>query len=75
MDFQDGVDILVLEKIGIRQYSSSGAAGTVYAYDDPTGGVLIKGYDAAGKVFSVLVDDPANSLSASNFSSADFLFA
>lgn len=42
MDFQDGVDFLVIEKLGIKQYSSSGAAGTVYAYDATGGDVLVK---------------------------------
>ncbi len=75
MDFQDGVDFLVIEKLGIKQYSSSGAAGTVYAYDATDGDVLVKGYDAAGTAFSILVDDPNGTLSAANFSSSDFLFA
>lgn len=75
MDFQDGVDFLVIEKLGIKQYSSSGAAGTVYAYDITGGDVLVKGYDSSGQAFSVLVDDPNGTLSASNFASGDFLFA
>ena len=59
----------------MSSYSNSGAAGTVFAYDQADGDVLIWGYDGAGNEISVLVDDPTNSLLASNFTSTDFLFA
>ena len=74
MDFQNGIDLIVLEKLGVRQYTNNGAAGSVYAYDDPGGGVLIKGYTSSGTLFSALVEDSSGSLSAASFSQADFLF-
>lgn len=61
-----------------RSGSSStppGAAGTIYAYDATGGDVLVKGYNSAGNAFSILVDDPNGSLTAANFSRADFVFA
>ncbi len=75
MDFQDGVDFLLIEKLGVSQYSSSGASGTVYAYDTTDGDVQVMGYDSAGNAFSILVDDPNGALAAANFSRSDFLFA
>jgi Ca2+-binding RTX toxin-like protein len=74
-DFQDGADLLVFEKLGIRQYSPSGSNGTVYAYDDPSGDVLIKGHTISGDEVTVVVEDPLHNLSASNFNAADFVFA
>ena len=74
-DFQDGVDTLSFEKLGLSQYSSSGAKGTIYAYNDANGDVLIKGYDSSGNAFSVLIDDPLGNLSAANFSRADFMLS
>ncbi len=59
----------------MTRYSSSGANGTVFAYDTTGGDVLIKGNDSVGRVFSILVDDPIGTLSAAQFSKADFLFA
>ncbi|WQP05267.1 calcium-binding protein (plasmid) [Sinorhizobium meliloti] len=75
MDFQDGLDLLAIETLGVKQYSNSGAAGTIYAYDATGGDVLVKGYNSAGNAFSILVDDPNGSLTAANFSRADFVFA
>ena len=75
MDFQNGLDLLVFEKLGMKQYSSSGASGTLYAYDQAGGDVLIKGQDASGKTISVMIDDPNNSLTAASFSSADFILS
>ncbi|MCG5487586.1 MAG: calcium-binding protein, partial [Sinorhizobium meliloti] len=75
MDFQDGTDLFVLEKLGIKQYSASGAAGTIFAYNEASGDVMLKGYDSTGNALSIHVDDPTNTLAASHFSSADFLFA
>ena len=75
MDFQDGLDRFVFEKNGVKSYSSSGAVGTVFAYDQADGDVLIRGLDGTGNQISVLVDDPYDSLEASDFTSTDFLFA
>ena len=43
-------------------------------YDQADGDVVVRGYDGAGNEISLQVEDPAGSLLASNFSSADFLF-
>ena len=43
MDFQDGLDVLIFENLGIKKYANTGAAGTAYAYDQSSGDVLIKG--------------------------------
>ena len=75
MDFQDGLDLMIFEKLGITSYSSSGANGTVYAYDRSDGNVLISGHGSAGQLVSVLVMDPTQTLDATDFSRADFLFA
>ncbi len=29
MDFQDGLDMFVIEKLGVKLYSNTGAAGTI----------------------------------------------
>ena len=75
MDFQDGLDRFVFEGNGVKSYSSSGAVGTVFAYDQPDGNVLIRGLDGTGNEISVLVEDPYGTLQASDFTSTDFLFA
>lgn len=75
MDYQDGLDRIVLEKLGITRYANTGGPGTVYAYDDPSGDVILKAQDSAGHAFQIVVDDPNGTLSAANFSAADFTFA
>ena len=75
MDFEDGLDRLIFAGNGVTSYSNSGVAGSVFAYDQADGDALIWGFDGAGNEISVLLDDPTNSLLASNFSSADFVFA
>jgi Ca2+-binding RTX toxin-like protein len=75
MDFQDGLDTITLERLGITSYASTGANGTVYAYDQPDDNVLIRGYTATGQTMTVLLIDSTHTLDASDFSSADFLFA
>ena len=74
-DFEDGIDKIVFEKIGVKAYNSSGAAGTAFAYDLPDGSVRIDVVTSSNTHFSIFVDDPYNTLSFSNFSSSDFLFA
>ena len=75
MDFEDDIDRFVFEGNGIKSYSSSGANGTVFAYDQPDGNVLIRGLDGIGNEISILVEDQYNSLQVSDFSSTDFWFA
>ena len=75
MDFQDGLDLMIFEKVGITSYSNSHANGTVYAYNRADGNVLIQGHGSSGQVISVLVMDPTRTLDALDFSRADFIFA
>ncbi|MEJ5979373.1 hypothetical protein WG901_22155 [Novosphingobium sp. PS1R-30] len=65
----------MLEKLGVRSYSSSGASGTVFARDEADGNVRIDVVTSAGIRFSIALEDHSGSLSAKAFSSADFAFA
>ena len=74
MDFQDGIDLMIFEKLGISSYSGSGANGTVYASDRSDGNVLISGTVPTASRFRCL-SWTLHTLDAADFSSADFLFA
>jgi Ca2+-binding RTX toxin-like protein len=74
-DYEDGVDRIVLEKLGVTAYKVGGAAGTVYAHDLSNGDVSVDVTTSAGVKFSIQVADPHHTLSAANFSAADFVFA
>jgi Ca2+-binding RTX toxin-like protein len=74
-DFEDGVDRIVLEKLGVSKYAAGGAPGTIFARNGASGNVLLDVVTSAGVKFSIDIADPTATLSAQNFSSSDFLFA
>jgi Ca2+-binding RTX toxin-like protein len=74
-DFQDGLDLVVLEKIGVTRFDPNGGAGTVHAVDAANGGVTLLATASTGALLTIELADPLGPLSAASFSAADFLFA
>jgi Ca2+-binding RTX toxin-like protein len=72
-DFQDGVDRIVLEKLGVTKYAAGGGLGTVFARDGAGGNVFLDVVTSAGAKFSIDVADPTASLTAANFTASDFI--
>jgi len=73
-DFQDGSDLIVLEKIGVTHFAPGSGLGSIYAQDAADGGVTLLATTLTGEHLTISVADPAGNLSAANFSAADFLF-
>ena len=74
-DFQDGVDRIIFEKLGISSYRPGGGNGTVFAHDLPNGEVRLDAVTSSGMHFSATVADPGGTLTAASFTAVDFLFA
>jgi Ca2+-binding RTX toxin-like protein len=74
MDFQDGLDRISIEKLGVTKYADGGAPGTAFAHDLADGDVSIHVVFSAGAKFDITIADPGHTLTAANFSAADFLF-
>ena len=74
-DFENGLDHIVLEKLGVGSYRAGGGAGTVYAHDLASGAVGLDVVTSTGIKMSIVVEDPAGTLNAASFSAADFIFA
>ena len=73
-DYQDGVDKIVLEKLGITAFKSGGSAGSVFAHDLANGDVSVDVVTSAGVAFSIQLADTYGTLHAADLSMADFLF-
>jgi Ca2+-binding RTX toxin-like protein len=73
-DFENGVDLIVLEKLGVTSYGAGGNTGTVFAKDSPTGDVLIDVVTSEGARFTITVGDPREAIDATQFTATDFIF-
>ena len=73
MDFENGIDRIVLEKLGVKSFSSSGAPGTVFAHDLANGDVALDVVTSSGAEFTIQLADPLGTLNAAHLSSADFI--
>ncbi len=75
LDFEDGTDRIVFEKLGVNRYSEDGGAGSVFAREDGAGGVVLEGVDQHGANFAINIMAAGTPLYANQFSAADFIFA
>ena len=73
-DFEDGLDRIAFDDLGVTRYSASGGNGTVRAYDMADGSVSLDVTTSHGNHFTIAIADPLGKLSAANFSSSDFIF-
>lgn len=78
-DWQDGVDKIVIENLGINSYADNMDENTniasIWAYDASLGDVVVRGELSTGEDFTIRIKDVHGTISASMFSASDFLFA
>jgi Ca2+-binding RTX toxin-like protein len=72
-DFEDGVDHIVLEKLGVSHYESSGANGTVFARKVGNDNVLHIVTSSAQELL-IEIAIPAGANSATEITADDFIF-
>ncbi|UVO52503.1 hypothetical protein M0208_11750 [Sphingomonas sp. SUN019] len=75
LDFENGIDRIVLEKLGVTRYAAGGAAGSVFATDLADGNVQLDVVTSAGAHFGITLVDANGTLNAAGIAANDFLFA